>query len=85
MRKSPTERQLRSAAQTTSELLAARLAETRHARDWSQDDLARRAGVDRKTVNRIEKGHFSPNLDTFFRICIALDVRPADLMKGIGK
>lgn len=51
----------------------------------SQDDLAKAAGIDRKTVNRIEKGHFSPNLDTFFRLCIALDVRPADLMKGIGK
>jgi DNA-binding XRE family transcriptional regulator len=51
----------------------------------SQDDLAKAAGIDRKTVNRIENGHFSPNLDTFFRLCIALDVRPADLMKGIGK
>lgn len=51
----------------------------------SQDNLAKAAGIDRKTVNRIENGHFSPNLDTFFRLCIALDVRPADLMKGIGK
>jgi len=80
MRKSPTERQLRSAAQTTSELLAARLAETRHARDWSQDDLARRAGVDRKTVNRIEKGHFSPSLDTLVRLSVALGCRLSDLV-----
>lgn len=49
----------------------------------SQDNLAKAAGIDRKTVNRIENGHFSPSLDTFFRLCIALDVRPADLMKGI--
>lgn len=80
MRKSPTERQLRSAAQTTSELLAARLAETRHARDWSQDDLARRAGVDRKTVNRIEKGHFSPSLDTLVRLSVALGCSLSDLV-----
>ncbi|MFM9085537.1 MAG: helix-turn-helix transcriptional regulator [Acidimicrobiia bacterium] len=80
MRKSPTERQLRSAAQTTSELLAARLADTRHARDWSQDDLARRAGVDRKTVNRIEKGHFSPSLDTLVRLSVALGCRLSDLV-----
>ncbi len=80
MRKSPTERQLRSAAQTTSELLAARLAETRHARDWSQDDLARRAGVDRKTVNRIEKRHFSPSLDTLVRLSVALGCRLSDLV-----
>jgi len=51
----------------------------------SQDNLAKAAGIDRKTVNRIENGHFSPSLDTFFRLCIALDVRPADLMKGISK
>jgi putative transcriptional regulator len=51
----------------------------------TQGDLAKAAGVDRKTVNRIENGHFSPSLDTFFRFCIALDVRPADVMKGIRK
>ena len=51
----------------------------------SQDNLAKAAGIDRKTVNRIENGHFSPSLDTFFRLCIALDVRPADLMKGLSK
>lgn len=51
----------------------------------SQDNLAKAAGIDRKTVNRIENGHFSPNLDTFFRLCVALDVRPSDIMKGIGK
>jgi len=51
----------------------------------TQDGLAKAAGIDRKTVNRIENGHFSPNLDTFFRLCAALKVRPSDLMKGIGK
>jgi DNA-binding XRE family transcriptional regulator len=52
----------------------------RHARDWSQDDLARRAGVDRKTVNRIEKGHFSPSLDTLVRLSVALGCRLSDLV-----
>jgi len=28
----------------------------------TQGDLAKAAGVDRKTVNRIENGHFSPSL-----------------------
>jgi DNA-binding XRE family transcriptional regulator len=51
----------------------------------SQEALAKAAGIDRKTVNRIENGHFSPNLDTFFRLCVALDVRPSDIMKGISK
>lgn len=49
----------------------------------SQEELATAAGIDRKTVNRIENGHFSPNLDTFFRLCVALNVRPSELMKGL--
>lgn len=80
MRKPPTERQLRTTAQTTAEVLASQLADMRHARDWSQDDLARRAGVDRKTVNRIEKGHFSPSLDTLVRLSVALGCRLSDLV-----
>lgn len=49
----------------------------------SQEELAKAAGIDRKTVNRIENGHFSPNLDTFFRLCVALNVRPSEIMKGL--
>lgn len=62
-----------------------RMTELRIDAGLSQEALAKAAGIDRKTVNRIENGHFSPNLDTFFRLCTALDVRPADLMKGINK
>ena len=51
----------------------------------SQDELAQRAGIDRKTVNRIENGHFSPSLDTLFRLCKALKVKPADFVGGIKK
>ena len=51
----------------------------------SQAAIGVAAGVDRKTINRIENGHFSPSLDTFFRLCVALDVRPAELMKGLSK
>ena len=41
----------------------------------SQDTLANIAGVDRKTINRIENGHFSPNLDTLVRIFATLDIK----------
>lgn len=80
MRKAPTERRLRLATRETARVLAERLAELRATHDWSQDDLARRAGVDRKTVNRIEKGHFSPSLDTLVRLSIALDRGLTDLL-----
>ena len=45
-------------------VLANRLYELRIAADLSQAALAEVAGIDRKTINRIENGHFSPALDT---------------------
>ena len=49
----------------------------------SQQELSDYAGVDRKTVNRIENGHFSPNIETLLRLTTALDVTPAEIFKGI--
>lgn len=54
-------------------------------RKISQEELARKAGIDRKTVNRIENGHFSPSMNTFFRICGALGVKPVDVVKQVSK
>jgi putative transcriptional regulator len=49
----------------------------------SQQALSDYAGVDRKTVNRIENGHFSPNIETLLRLATALDVEPAEIFKGV--
>jgi DNA-binding XRE family transcriptional regulator len=49
--------------------------------DLSQAALAQLAGVDRKTINRIENGHFSPALDTLVRLSSALSVTPSSLLK----
>jgi len=38
----------------------------------TQAQLAKLCGVDRKTINRIENGHFSPSLDTMLRIALIL-------------
>ena len=62
--------------------IAARIKKRRGELAVSQGAVADAAGVDRKTINRIENGHFSPSLDTFFRICTALDVEPEVLIKG---
>lgn len=48
----------------------------------SQQALADFAGVDRKTINRIENNRFSPNMDTLLRICYVLEVAPSDLFKA---
>lgn len=63
--------------------VAARLKQLRIDAELTQETLAKAAGIDRKTINRIENGHFSPHLDTFFRICYALNVRPVDIVGGI--
>jgi transcriptional regulator with XRE-family HTH domain len=56
------------------------LFELRSAEELSQARLAEIAGVDRKTINRIENGHFSPALDTIVRLSVALGISPSDLL-----
>lgn len=67
---------------TSAKQVAKRIKNRRTTLGVSQLAVADAAGVDRKTINRIENGHFSPNLDTFFRICTALDVEPETIIAG---
>lgn len=64
-----------------AEMVAERIATKRKKAGLSQDKLAEMAGVDRKTVNRIENGHFSPSMETFFRIAHALRANAKDFLK----
>jgi putative transcriptional regulator len=72
-------------AQTTKncQLVAQRLYELRLQNGLTQNKLAKQARIDRKTVNRIENGHFSPSLSTLFRLCRVLKVQPEKLFKGV--
>ncbi len=78
----PTETQMRRQVTRTRAQLAEALHELRLQNDFSQARLAEIAGVDRKTINRIENGHFSPALDTIVRLSYALRVGPDTLLKG---
>ena len=66
-----------------TKVISQRIKELRISNGLSQAALAESAGIDRKTINRIERNHFSPSLDTFFRICVALNVQPNTFVKGI--
>ena len=55
--------------------LAETIYERRIELELSQENLGKVIGVDRKTINRIENGHFSPNLDTLVRIFAALGIK----------
>lgn len=54
-------------------------------RKWSQTDLALRAAVDRNYISLIELGKSSPSLGMVYRLCDALDVCPADVLKEVDK
>lgn len=50
-------------------------------RGLSQAAVALAAGVDRKTINRVENARFAPHLDHVFAIADALGVRPEELFR----
>lgn len=77
----PSETLLKRDVQAMRNDLADRLLTLRSKNDLSQAALAQLAGVDRKTINRIENGHFSPALDTLVRLSSALSVTPSSLLK----
>ncbi|MGP4114697.1 helix-turn-helix domain-containing protein [Streptomyces sp. 4N509B] len=57
----------------------------RDARTWAnltQERLAERAEIDRKTISRIENGHMSPSLDHLLDIAEAAGVEPVCLVPG---
>ncbi len=75
-----TEATLKRDVKDMRKVLADRLFDLRSEADLSQARLAEIAGVDRKTINRIENGHFSPALDTIVRLSVALNISPSTLL-----
>lgn len=69
-----TETQMQKKVKSTRVFIADRLYNLRTEKDLSQQALGDMAGVDRKTINRIENGHFSPSIDTMVRIAAVLGV-----------
>ena len=62
--------------------LAESVRETRLAAGLTQADLAERAGLERKTISRIENQHLSPTIDTLVRIALVLRCDVAELIDG---
>ena len=59
-----------------------RIRDLRLERNLTQEALAERAGLDRKTVNRIETGTVSARLDQLLLIASGLRVHITDLFIG---
>lgn len=66
------------------EIISNRVKEERTRRGWSQSGLAERAGVDRKTVNRLENQQHYPNWDSLNAIATALGMPMRDLFTEKG-
>jgi len=63
--------------------IADRLREQRSTAGFTQEALAKKAGLDRKTVNRIENALFSPSVDTVFRLCKVLGTTPSKFLESL--
>lgn len=49
----------------------------------SQEGLAERAGLHRTFIGHLERGESTPTLVTIVRIAQALEVDPAELVRGL--
>ncbi len=57
----------------------ARVRHFRQLRGLTQSELAERVGLDRKTVNRLEAGHYSTSLRNVYRLAEALETEVPSL------
>jgi transcriptional regulator with XRE-family HTH domain len=71
---------LSKTSEKTQQKVALNIFTLREQLELSQSEVAERAGIDRKTVNRIENERFSPSIDTLTRISVALGVSVSDLL-----
>lgn len=67
----------------TLERFGANVRAARHARSWTQEDLAEESGLSVVQISRIERGAREIRLTTLLRLIRALEVSPDDLLKGV--
>jgi putative transcriptional regulator len=58
-----------------------RLRELRGQRNWSQAELAERAGVSRQTINAIETGKYDPSLPLAFVLARIFKLKIEDMFE----
>jgi transcriptional regulator with XRE-family HTH domain len=61
--------------------LGSKIKRLREAKDWSQSDLTRAAGLTHGLVSRLEDGTGNPSLKTLAAIAKALDVTISELVE----
>jgi transcriptional regulator with XRE-family HTH domain len=54
-------------------ILCKQLAEIAMANNLTQEEVSKKSGLTRNTINRLFQGKFAPTLDTYLRVCRAVD------------
>ena len=66
--------------------LAVQVLETREKLGWSQQEVARRAGITQQQVSKVEQG-VNCNMTTFLKVCsvlnLNLDIGPAESVQAV--
>lgn len=63
--------------------LGAKIRRFREAKDWSQSDLTRAAGLTHGLVSRLEDGTGNPSFKTLAAIAKALGITISELVEGL--
>ncbi len=61
---------------------AANVRRLRGEKPWTQEELAKRAGLDRTEVQKIETGNRNPGVEVLLKLSGALGVTPNELLQG---
>jgi transcriptional regulator with XRE-family HTH domain len=65
-----------------TETVATNIRLMRHARQWTQEDLADRAGLSARYIGHLERHGASPSIDVLECIADALGVSPPELLQS---
>jgi len=55
----------------------------RDERDWSQEELAERAGLHRTYVSAVERGVRNPTITVLGRLAAALEMSVSEMLSGV--
>lgn len=61
------------------------LQQIRKAANFTQEELAFKVGLARTYISLLERGIKSPTLTVFFRLCVALDQKPEEVVAQVYK
>ena len=76
------EREYQEVVRSIQEAFGRALKRTRQGAEYSQEELALAAGVDRVYVSELERGLKSPTLRTVFKLAEVLEIQPSALVEA---